>query len=65
MKYIVVIAGMLAASGVLLRAPAGQPDVHAELQQRLLEAELGSASTFHFASGSRASVPDDTATDAL
>ena len=65
MKYIVVIAGMLAASGVLLRAPAGQPDVHAELQQRLLEAELGSASTFHFASGSRASVPDDTATDVL
>lgn len=65
MNYIVIIAVVMAVAGLLLRAPAGPTDVHAELQQRLLEAELGSASTFHFASGSRAMVPDDTATDAL
>ena len=64
MKYIVIIFSIIIA-GALLRAPAGQSDVHAELQQRLLEAELGSASTIHFASGSRAMVPDDTATDTL
>lgn len=33
------------------------PDLHAEIQQRLLEAEIGSASTFHFASGSRNARP--------
>ena len=65
MKYIVIITVSMAVAGLLLRAPAGPTDVHAELQQRLLEAELGSASTFHFASGSRAMVPDDTATNAL
>ena len=65
MKYIVIILGIGIISSALLRTPAGQPDVHAELQQRLLEAELGSATTFHFARGSRARVPDDTATDAL
>jgi HEAT repeat protein len=65
MKYIVIITISMVVAGLLLRAPAGPVDVHAELQQRLLEAELGSASTFHFASGSRAMVPDDTATDTL
>jgi HEAT repeat protein len=65
MKYIVIIFGLIVIAGALLRAPAGQSDVHAELQQRLLEAELGSASTIHFASGSRAMVPDDTAADTL
>jgi HEAT repeat protein len=65
MKNIVLIFLLLAVLGVLFRPDASQPDVHAELQQRLLEAELGSATTFHFASGSRARVPDDTATDIL
>ena len=64
-KYIVIILATMAVAVVMLRPPAAPPDVHTELQQRLLEAELGSASTFHFASGSRAMVPDDTATDAL
>jgi len=64
-KYLVIITAVIVVAGVFLRAPAAPPDIHTELQQRLLEAELGSASTFHFASGSRAMVPDDTATDAL
>ena len=65
MKYMVILFSIIVVAGALLRLPAGQPDVHTELQQRLLEAELGSATTFHFASGSPARVPDDTATDAL
>jgi hypothetical protein len=65
MKYIVIIAIAMTIAGLLLRAPAGPPDVHAELQQRLLEAELGSATAYYFASGLRVMVPDDTATDAL
>lgn len=52
-------------SAIMLPVPAEQTDVHAELQQRLLEAELGSATTFYFASGSRSMVPDGTATDTL
>jgi HEAT repeat protein len=65
MKYIVIIALAMVIVGLLLRTPAVQPDIHAELQQRLLEAEMGSATAYHFASGSRAMVPDDTATNAL
>ena len=60
-----IIAGLMVLGGLLLWVPREQADLHAELQQRLLEAELGSATTFHFASGSRAMVPDETATDAL
>jgi len=57
---------MLVVLGLfVLWRPEATPDLHAEVQQRLLEAEIGSATTFHFASGSRAVVPDDTATDAL
>lgn len=51
--------------GLLPWAPAEQADLHTEIQQRLLEAEMGSATRFHFATGSRAMVPDDTATDTL
>ena len=65
MKYLVIIFSIIVIAGALLRAPAGQSGVHAELQQRLLEAELGSASTIHFASGSHTRVPDNTATDTL
>jgi len=65
MKYMAIIFGIVVIAGTLLRAPAGQSGVHAELQLRLLEAELGSASTIHFASGSRARVPDDTAANTL
>ncbi len=49
----------------ILWRPESASDLHAEIQQRLLEAEIGSATTFHFATGSRAMVPDDTATGAL
>jgi len=55
----------MAFSAALIWRDAPQPDVHAELQQRLLEAELGSAVTIHFASGARARVPDDTPTRTL
>jgi HEAT repeat protein len=65
MKYLVIVVSVATLAGLLLRTPAGQPEIHAELQQRLLEAELGSATIFHFASGSRARVPDNTATDTL
>jgi len=65
MKYIVIIFSIIVIAGTLMQAPAGQSGVHAELQQRLLEAELGSATTFHFASGSRTRVPDNTATATL
>lgn len=41
------------------------PDIHTEIQQRLLEAEIGSATTFHFARGSRAVIPNDTPIDVL
>ena len=60
-----IIAGLIVLGGILFWMPREKPDLHAELQQRLLEAELGSATTFHFASGSRAMVPNDTATDTL
>lgn len=40
-------------------------DVHTELQQRLLEAELGSATTFHFAGGPKSLVPSDETVDSL
>jgi len=63
------IGGLIAIWVVLglfiLWRPETAPDLHAEIQQRLLEAEIGSATTFHFATGSRARVPDDTATGTL
>ncbi|MEE8428856.1 MAG: HEAT repeat domain-containing protein [Gammaproteobacteria bacterium] len=40
-------------------------DVHAELQQRLLEAELGSATTFHIAGNPKSLAPSDETVDSL
>lgn len=62
-KWIVV--GLVVSGGFLLWRPAPQFDIHAGIQQRLLEAELGSATTFHFAGGTRARIPTDTTTDLL
>ena len=36
MKSLVIIAGFLAVVSLLLRTPAGQPGIHAELQQRFI-----------------------------
>ena len=52
-----VIAGVVVFAAVMIWVPSDSPDVHSEIQQRLLEAELGSATTFHMAGGSRR-VPD-------
>ncbi len=46
-------AGAAAIGVFLLWQPAVPFDIHADIQQRLLEAELGSATTFHFAGGAR------------
>jgi len=59
-----MIVGILASATVMVWTPSDSPDVHTELQQRLLEAELGSAKTFHFAGGSRR-VPDGRDTKTL
>ncbi len=56
--YTAMIVGMVVFAAVAVWAPAEPPDVHAEIQQRLLEAELGSATTFHFAAGPNSRVPD-------
>jgi HEAT repeat protein len=62
MKSRAMIAAFVILVLFVLYRPGTTPDLHAEIQQRLLEAEIGSATTFHFASGTRAVVPDDTAT---
>ena len=51
-------------TAVVMWAPPDSPAVHTEIQQRLLEAELGSATTFHIAGGSRR-VPDGRDTETL
>ena len=65
MKKTGIIAALVVLVSLVLWRPEPAPDLHTEIQQRLLEAEIGSATTFHFASGSRAVVPDDTTIDAL
>jgi len=62
MKSRAMIAAFVILVLFVLYRPGTTPDLHAEIQQRLLEAEIGSATTFHFASSTRAVVPDDTAT---
>jgi HEAT repeat protein len=62
-KWILVGAALLGA--FLLWRPAPRDDIHAEVQQRLLEAELGSATTFHFAAWSRDLLPDASLTGTL
>ena len=52
-----MIVGVVVFATVMIWAPPDSPDVHSEIQQRLLEAELGSATTFHIAGGARR-VPD-------
>jgi len=49
----------------LLLRPTPGVDIHGQIQQRLLEAELGSSTTFHFANGPRTLVPDNNPTDIL
>jgi HEAT repeat protein len=65
MRVTRVLAAFIILVLFILWRPSATPDLHTEIQQRLLEAEIGSATTFHFASGSRAIVPDSTATDTL
>ena len=60
-----VLAGVVALAAFLLWRPSAPDDIHTEVQQRLLEAELGSARTVHFAGPSRALVPDETPTASL
>ena len=60
-----VLAGMVLLGAFLMWRPDPQDDIHAEVQQRLLEAELGSATTFHFAGWSRELLPADSPTDLL
>jgi HEAT repeat protein len=62
-KWIVLAA--VVVSMVLLLRPTPGTDIHAQIQQRLLEAELGSSTTFHFANGPRTLVPDSNPTDFL
>lgn len=65
MKKTGIITTLVILVSLILWRPEPAPDLHNEIQQRLLEAEIGSATTFHFASGSRAVVPDDTTIDVL
>jgi len=60
-----VLAGVVVLGAVLLWRPSAQDDIHTEVQQRLLEAELGSARAVHFSGPSRALVPDETPTASL
>ena len=62
-KWIVLTVVMV--SMVLLLRPTPGVDIHGQIQQRLLEAELGSSTTFHFSNGPRTLVPDNNPTDFL
>jgi HEAT repeat protein len=62
-KWIVLAAVVVGM--VLLLRPTPGTDIHGQIQQRLLEAELGSSTTFHFANGPRTLVPDSNPTDFL
>jgi HEAT repeat protein len=59
MRSIWVVLAVVVVSMVFLLRPAPGVDIHGQLQQRLLEAELGSSTTFHFANGPRTLVPDN------
>lgn len=54
---VLLLTAMLA--GLLLRT-SPEPDIHTQLQQRLIEAEFGSATSFHLAAGPRAAQPPST-----
>ena len=65
MRSIWVVLAVVVVSMVFLLRPAPGVDIHGQIQQRLLEAELGSATTFHFANGPRTLVPNNSPTDLL
>ncbi len=65
MKTTGIIAVLVVLVALMSWRQEPTPDIHAEIQQRLLEAEIGSATTFHFARGSRAVIPSDTSIDVL
>ncbi len=58
MRWLILLA--LLSSGIVwfTRSPQ-ERDIHTELRQKILEAELGSATTVHFASIPGAPVPSD------
>jgi len=60
-----IVFSVVVVCMVLLLRPAPGVDIHGQLQQRLLEAELGSSINFHFANGPRTLVPDNNPTDSL
>ena len=62
-KWIVLAA--VVVSMILLPRPTPGTDIHGQIQQRLLEAELGSSTTFHFAKRPWTLVPDSNPTDSL
>ena len=58
-KASLIILVLLSASLLLFRQEPQERDIHAELRQRILEAELGSATAVHFASTPEAPIPSD------
>jgi HEAT repeat protein len=58
-KASLIILALLSVSLLLFRQAPQQQDIHAELRQRILEAELGSATAVHFASTPEAPIPSD------
>jgi len=60
----VILALIVAGTVWLLRQPSAV-DIHDRIQQRLLEAELGSSTNFYFAGVPRLPVPDGEPTDQL
>jgi hypothetical protein len=52
------VLAVVVVSMVLLLRPTPGTDIHGQIQQRLMEAELGSFITFHFANEPRILVPD-------
>ena len=60
-----IVLAVVVVNKVLLLRPTPGVDIHGQIQQRLLEAELGSSTTFHFSNGPRTLVPDNNPTDFL
>lgn len=56
-RFIVPVLLLAAVLSVLWLRENPEPDIHTQLQQRLIEAELGSATSFHLAAGPRAAQP--------
>lgn len=60
-----IVLTVVVVSMVWLLRPTPGVDIHGQIQQRLLEAEPGSSTTFHFSNGPQALVPDNMPTDFL